>query len=323
MIQVDIVLTQSFPILSLTLITEPLRVANRELGKRIWNWRVLTANGGPVSSSSGIELQSIPLDDQRADIVLLVSSYTPEKALAKPLLAWLRAKARSGTLMGCVDTGAMIFAEAGLLTNVPAAVHFEALRGYREAYADQMFADRLFDLSDNRCSSAGGVATFDMTLALIERFNGRDLSRRVAEILTYRPTEHVGPQQRMLAETSLMRLDRNLGRAVDLMLAHISDPLSIAEVGNQLDLPEWTLARLFQRHLGQTPSAYYRYLRLSQAKNLLQNSSYRISEVSRLCGYDNPETFARGYRKQFDESATRTRKRQHEHDPKRPSTSNL
>lgn len=306
-IQVDIVLTQNFPILSLTLITEPLRVANRELGKRVWNWRVITANGGPVSSSSGIELQSIQLDDQGADIVLLVSSYTPEKALAKPLLAWLRTKERSGSLMGCVDTGAMIFAEAGLLTKAPAAVHFEALRGYREAYVDQMFADRLFDLSENRCSSAGGVATFDMTLALIEKFNDRDLSRRVAEILTYRPTEHAGPQQRMLTETSLMRLDHNLGRAVDLMLAHISDPLSIAEIGNQLNLPEWTLARLFQRYLRQTPSEYYRYLRLSQAKNLLQNSRYRISEVSRLCGYDNPESFARGYKKQFEETATQTR----------------
>ena len=307
MIQVDIVLTQNFPILSLTLITEPLRVANREIGKRVWNWRVMTPNGGPVSSSSGIELQSMQLDDQGADIVLLVSSYTPEKALAKPLLAWLRAKERAGSLMGCVDTGAMIFAEAGLLTKAPAAVHFEALRGYREAYADQMFADRLFDLSEKRCSSAGGVATFDMTLALIERFNNRDLSRRVAEILTYRPTEHAGPQQRMLAETSLMRLDRNLGRAVDLMLAHISDPLSIAEIGDQLDLPEWTLARLFQRYLRQTPSEYYRYLRLSQAKSLLQNSSYRISEVSRLCGYENPESFARGYKKQFEETATQTR----------------
>ncbi len=309
MIQVDIVLTQNFPMLSLTLITEPLRVANRELGKRVWHWRVLTATGGLVLSSSGFELHSAPLDEQRADIVLLVSSYAPEKALAKPLLGWLRAKARSGALMGCVDTGALIFAEAGLLTKAPAAVHFEALHGYREAYADQMFADRLFDLSDNRCSSAGGVATFDMTLALIARFTNRDLSRRVAEILTYRPTEHLGPQQRMLAETSLMRLDRNLGRAVDLMLVHISEPLTIAEIGDQLDLPEWTLARLFQRHLGQTPSEYYRYLRLSQAKNILQNSSYRISEVSRLCGYENPESFARSYKRQFKETASQTRKR--------------
>ncbi|MEO0818909.1 MAG: helix-turn-helix domain-containing protein [Pseudomonadota bacterium] len=304
---VDIVVTEDFPILSVTLVTEPLRVANRELAEPAWRWRMLSTGGGIMRSSSGFELRTEALDAQRSDVVLLASSYAPERALARPLLAWLRARARGGALMGCIDTGAMIFAEAGLLKSAPAAVHFEALRGYREAYADQMFVDRMFDLSETRCSSAGGVATFDLTLALIERMNSRDLSRRVAEILTYRPTGHTGPQQKMLAETSLMRLDRNLGRAVDLMLAHLSMPLGIAEIGARLELPEWTLTRLFKRHLKMTPSGYYRYLRLSQARTLLQNSTYRIGEVASLCGFENPETFSRAYRRQFGETASATR----------------
>ncbi len=304
---VDIVLTENFPILSVTLVTEPLRVANRELAAPDWQWRLLSATGGRIPSSSGIALDTVALDDQPSDVVLLVSSYAPERALADPLLAWLRARARRGALMGCVDTGAMIFAEAGLLSTSPAAVHFEALRGYREAYADQMFVDRMFDLSETRCSSAGGVATFDLTLALIARFGSRDLSRRVAEILTYRPTEHAGPQQKMLAETSLGRMDRNLGRAVDLMLAHLSEPLSIAEICARLDLPDWTLGRLFKRHLKMTPSSYYRFLRLSQARNLLQNSSYRIGEIGFLCGFDNPESFSRAYKRQFGVAASETR----------------
>ncbi len=305
---VAIVLTDDFPILSLTLVTEPFRVANRELARNVWRWRILSASGGTILSSSGMEMRTKALDETADDIVLMISSYAPESALTKPLLAWLRRRARSGALMGCVDTGAMIFAEAGLLTQTPAAVHFEALRGYRETYADQLFVDRMFDLSDTRCSSAGGVATFDMTLALIERFCSRDLSRRVAEILTYRPTEHSGPQQMMLTETSLARMDRNLGRAVDLMLTHLNAPLSISSISQQISLPQWTLVRLFKRHLKQSPSEYYRYLRLSQAKNLLRNSSYRISEVGALCGFDNPESFARAYRRQFDETASQTKR---------------
>lgn len=304
---VAIVLTDNFPILSLTLVTEPLRVANRELVRKAWQWRIVSASGGMIRSSSGFEMQTGRLDDAPDDIVLLISSYAPERALTKPLLAWLRRRARAGTLMGCVDTGAMIFAEAGLLTKAPAAVHFEVLRGYRETYADQMFVDRMYDLSDNRCSSAGGVATFDMTLELIKRFNSRDLATRVAEILTYRPTGHNGPQQKMLSETSLLRMDRNLGRAVDLMLAHLSEPLSIARLSAQVGVPKWTLVRLFQRHLKQSPSAYYRYLRLSQARNLLLYSSYRVNEIGALCGFENPESFSRAYKKQFGETASHTR----------------
>jgi AraC family carnitine catabolism transcriptional activator len=145
-----------------------------------------------------------------------------------------------------------------------------------------------------------------MTLALIGRFSGRDLARRVAEILTYRPTEHAGPQQKMLSETSLARMDRTLGRAVELMLAHLTKPLSISAISAQIGVPQWTFVRLFKRHLKQSPSAYYRYLRLSQARNLL-NATYRISDVGALCDFDNPESFARAYRKQFGETASHTK----------------
>ncbi|KIC12167.1 hypothetical protein RA19_02660 [Leisingera sp. ANG-M1] len=305
--QADIILTGNFPILSLTLVTEPLRVANRESADTLWRWRFLSVEGGYLTSSSGIEIPTEALDRSKADVVLLLSSYHPESAVAGPLLSWLKRRAREGAVMGCVDTGALIFAEAGLLSRRPAAVHFEALRGYREKFGAEMFADRLFDVSGNRCSSAGGVATFDMTLGLIEHFNGRQLADRVAEILTYRPTKHGGPQQRLLTDTSLARLDRSLAKAVDLMIATLDQPVPVAEIAARAGVPLWTLGRLFKHHLKETPAAYYRNLRLGEARNLLLNSSLRIGEISSLCGFENPESFARAYRRRYGVSASSER----------------
>ena len=304
---VDVVLTERFPLLSVTLATEPLRVANREGAAQSWQWRFLSVDGGPMKSSSGISIDTQPLDDEPADIVLLLSSYHPETALVKPMLNWLKKRARSGSMMGCIDTGAFIFAEAGLLSTEPAAVHFEALRGYRVKFRDELFVDRLFNVSHNRCSSAGGVATFDMTLGLIEKYSGRDMATRVAEILTYRPTEHSGPQQKLLTGTSLKRLDRNLARAIDLMIGTLDQPLPIATIAQQIDVPMWTLGRLFRQHLNETPSAYYRHLRLTQARNLLRNSSLRVSDIASLCGFENPESFARAYRRTFGIQASHDR----------------
>jgi AraC family carnitine catabolism transcriptional activator len=303
----DLVLTENFPILSLTLVTEPLRVANREAGKPLWRWRFLSVDGQPMFSSSGMRVETVPLDDQSADVVLLLSSYHPEQAMVPPLPGWLKRRARAGAVMGCVDTGALIFAQSGLLSHVPAAVHFEALRGYREKYSDEMFVDRLFSLSGNRCSSAGGVATFDMTLGLIARFSGQDLADRVAEILTYRPTGHDGPQQKLLVDTSIKRTDRNLARAVDLMIATLDRPLSLDEIATRVGITVWTLGRLFRRHLRETPAAYYRNLRLSEARNLLRNSSLRVSEIANLCGFENPESFARAYRRRYGCAASADR----------------
>lgn len=305
--QVDIVLTDRFPILSLTLVTEPLRVANREGAEQHWRWRCLSIEGGRKTSSSGMAIDTVALDDAPADIVLLLSSYQPETALAKPLLSWLKRRSRAGVMMGCVDTGALIFAEAGLLTTVPAAVHFEALRGYREKFRDEMFVDRLFDVTGNRCSSAGGVATVDMTLGLIERFSGQELAARVTEILTYRPTQFSGPQQKLLTDTSLKRLDHTLAKAVDLMIATLDRPLPVSAIARSIGVPIWTLGRLFKQYLKQTPSAYYRQLRLTEARNLIRNSSLRVSEIAGLCGFDNPESFARAYKKQYGRPASQDR----------------
>ena len=111
----------------------------------------------------------------------------------------------------------------------------------------------------------------------------------------------------MLTETSLARLNRTLGRAVDLMLANLGNPLLISNLCTQLGVQQWTLERLFKRHLKMTPSAYYRFLRLTQARNLLMNTNYRISEVGSQCGFDYPESFARAYMKQFGETASDTK----------------
>lgn len=308
---VDIVLTENYPVLSLALVTEPLRVANRESAETVWRWRFLSIGGGPMISSSGMRTETTPLDDQRADIVLLLSSYHPERSLVQPLLNWLKKRARRGCIMGCVDTGALMFAEAGLLSTSPAAVHYEALRGFRAKFGDDMFADRLFSVSGTRCSSAGGVATCDMTLGLIEHVSGRAMADRVAEILNYRPTEHSGPQQRLLTDTSLKRLDRRLARAVDLMIATLDQPLAIDDISARIDVPVWTLGRLFKRHLGASPATYYRGLRLSEARNLIRNSNLRVSDIAGLCGFENPESFSRAYRRAFGQAASDDRNTSH------------
>ncbi len=299
MIQIDIVLTDSFPMLSLTLVTEPMRVANRESLEETYSWRFVSVGGAPMRSSSGIEIATTALDERRSDAVLVLSSYHPETAVTPQLTRWLRAQDRKGTLMGCVDTAALIFAEAGLLTTRPAAVHFEAMPGYVAQYAEHMFVDRLFDFSPPRCSSAGGVATMDMTLALIAHFSSERLSRRVAEILTYIPSNHPGVQERLLPDRSLAYVNRDLAHAVGIMMATISAPLPVSEIAARLNLAEWKLAQLFKRFLRTSPSAYYRQLRLERARSLLHNSHHPVGEIGSLCGFDNHETFTRAYGRQF------------------------
>ena len=307
--RIDIVLVDRFPSLSLALVTEPLRVANRELTGQHFAWRLLSLDGEPVRSSSGLEISvDGGLDDRYADAVILLSSYEPEAGLQPTLIGWLQRRAVRGALMGCVDTAALVFAAAGLLTRHPAAVHHEAIEGFRHAFPDAGFTDHLFSFHPRRCSSAGGVATIDMTLALIAHYESGAVSRRVAEILNHVPASGERRQDGHTAEWTVPRVNRQLARCVELMIASIDQPLSLAALGAKLGLRDWQLRRLFLRYLQRTPGRFYRELRLQRAQDMLRNSHLPVGKVASACGYDNLETFTRAYRRQYGVAPSRDRR---------------
>ncbi len=294
--------------LSLSLLTEPLRIANRESTKPVFTWRILSPDGDKPRSSSGRRIDiDDALDDTPTDAVILLASYSPAHMMTRVLKHWLRKRASEGVLMGCVDTGALLFADAGLLANHPAAAHHEAIVGFRETYGDSLFADRLFDLQGKRCSSAGGVATFDMTLAIIEHFTTPQLSSRVAEIMNYRPLQTSLASGAFGRDWSIPRLNRTLALSIDLMLTNIERPLSIETICESVGWPTWRLRRLFHRHLSMSPQAYYLELRLDRARNLLRNSSEQVGTIALMCGFPATESLSRAYKSRFGVSPGRDR----------------
>lgn len=304
---VNIVLGEGFSLVSLSMVTEPLRVANRESPKPLFQWRLLSVDGARPKSSSGLAFDiGGKLDEAKTDVVILVASYSPDKLRSPAFLNWLRRRAREGSLMGCVETGALLFAEAGLLAKHPAAVHRESITAFREARGDDLFVDRLFHFGGDRFSSAGGVVTMDMTLALITHFGSHRLSRRVAEVLYYLPRES-DRDEAIGADSSLRRLDRTLGRATEIMMANIETPVQIREICARLGVPSYQLQRLFQRHLNQSPQGYYLELRLDRARNLLRNSSEKTGTIAHMCGFPAPESLSRAYKARYGVSPSNDR----------------
>lgn len=298
---VGIVLFEGFPMMSLASIIEPLRVANRESRFPTFEWRIITERADSVASSSNIEIAA-DYDfesDYSPDILLILTSYFPEKTVTKPAADFVRKHAARNILMGCVDTGALLLAAAGILKNRQAAVHHESLKAIRDQYPAQLFIDRLFDFSDRFCSSAGGVATLDMTLALIAFCEDKKLSKAVAEALNYRPLTTSLAQIELGQDWSVARLDRQLAQAVEIMQDTVDAPLSISELSVRTGLKVWQLRRKFQKFFGETPARYYLNLRLENARALLKNSPASVGHIGMQCGFANVETLSRSYLKKY------------------------
>lgn len=297
-LHVTLVLTPSFPLLSLSICTESLRVANRELSRAVFAWTVATADGAPATSSSGLELAAAAAlsDIPRTSIAIVLSSYNPEAACAPALLNWLRRQDRQGAEIACVDTAAYILGRAGLLRGRRVAVHPETVPAYREVLREARVVDSAHALDGRLASSAGGMATMEMMLDLIERRCGAEQARRVATVLTFRRRAEAAGES---GEATIPRIDRRLGRLIGHMRANLETPLPLAELCRLARLDPSTARRLCVKWMGASPGRYYMELRLDRARHLLANSALPIAAVATMTGFADSSSFGRAYRRRF------------------------
>lgn len=74
--------------------------------------------------------------------------------------------------------------------------------------------------------------------------------------------------------------------------------ITLEDLGNQFNLNPFYLQKQFKRYIGQSPSEYVIYLRMTHAKEQLRNSHKSIGEVAAEVGIDNLGYFTRLFKKQ-------------------------
>jgi len=298
---VTLVVAPRFSFLSLAICMDGLRVANRESVTPAYHWIIASETGEPVASSSGptIATQVALADLAVSPVTIVLTAYEPEVACTPRLLAWLRRQDRRGGIIGCVDTAALVLARAGLLRGERIAVHHEVVAPFREEIGEAVLLDRRFAFEGRRLSSAGGMATMDMLLALIEATRGAALARRVAHAMAFPfPTSDVAVEREALP-AGVSAMDRRLGRLVAIMQSHLEAPLAIAEICRRANVEDSMARRLFQSHLRQSPLAYYTRLRLERARTLLRYSRLGIAEIATAVGFADTPSFSHAFKRVF------------------------
>lgn len=305
------VLQPEFPINSLILASEALRIANQNSGRDLFRWRFLSESGLPVRSSNGMWLsvdgafEAEIGGDPGQTYVLIFASNLPTQRNSPHLLGALRALARFGAHLGAIDTGAFALAQAGLIGGREAALHWEAVAAFRERFPKAQPRDQIFLIDERRFYSAGGVAALDLMLEIIGRLYGSALASEVANALVHTPR----PAQTTQRPDSRPSPARDGGgtskpvglasRMVALMERNLDFALPLGELARRLKTSPRSLTRLSRRHFGVTPMRLYLRIRLQAARNMLFYEEFSIGEVAIACGFSYGSVFSRAFRQQF------------------------
>ncbi len=309
-------LVPDFTLIAFSTAIEPLRVANRMLGFEAYKWRLASSDGKPVRASCGVEVAvQTSLDDERRmmggqdrpSMVIVCSGMNVERYANKSAFAWLREEYNRGVALGGLCTGAHILAAAGLLSNKRCAIHWENLPGFSEAFPKaNVFAD-LFEIDQNIHTCAGGTASLDMMIKLIGDDYDEVLVNRVCEqVLTDRvrsPTD----RQRLPLRARLGVQNAKVLSIIELMEQNLSEPLSLLDIADGVDLSRRQIERLFQQEMGRSPARYYLEIRLDRARHLLIQSSLPVVEVAVACGFVSASHFSKCYREFYNRSPQQER----------------
>lgn len=302
--RIGFLLLPHFAMMAFFSAVEPLRIANRIAGHELFQWRVISESGQPVTASNGMTLMADDdlLPTPGVSSLAVCASFEPEKSTSRRLIQWLHRQAQHGCVLGSMDTGVIVLAHAGLVDNQTLTLHWESLPVFRETYPHLHAVESLFEVSEAGFSCAGGTAAMDMSLDLIARRHGEALAQHVSEQLIHAQIRHPEESQRFELSRRLGSRKPALLRAVALMEANLEHPLPIADITAQVNISWRQLQRLFERELGHSPRRFYLTLRLERARQLLRETQRGIIEIALACGFTSASSFSRAFRHHYHHS---------------------
>ncbi|WP_220196091.1 AraC family transcriptional regulator [Ktedonospora formicarum] len=81
--------------------------------------------------------------------------------------------------------------------------------------------------------------------------------------------------------------------------AHLSDPLTLEQIAQEVSISPSYLIRLFQTHLQATPISYLWQARVAHGISLLQKTGLSVQAIAEQCGFQTRHHFSRRVRQEL------------------------
>lgn len=307
--QVAFLLIPNFSMMAFTSSVEPLRAANRESGRQLYEWSTLSADGGEVTASNGIVLKpgASVHDALSVDTLFVCGGLRASRFRDERTFTRLKALARTGVAMGGVCTGPLVLARADLLHGYRCTIHWENVSAFVEMFPRLKITATLYEIDRDRYTCSGGTAPLDMMINSIALDHGQDLAVQVSEMMLHHVMRHPHDTQRLSVQHRTGISHAKLLGAIAHMEAYLEHPIDVPGIAEASGLSKRQLERLFRDKLGKTPSRYYLELRLDRARLLLRQTEMPILQVAVASGFHSASYFARCYRSQFGHSPKQER----------------
>jgi transcriptional regulator GlxA family with amidase domain len=265
---------------------------------------LVSASGGPVTSSSGIAVHTRDFNafSRPADTLLIAGAEREHlmPALADPVLRErLPRLTDKAQRYGSVCSGVFLLANLGLLDGRRVATHWDACAPLADAFPLVTVDPEALYVVDGRLWTSAGVTTgIDMALAMVARDLDAAIAGEVAKRLVLYARRPGYQSQFSPLLQAQVKADSPFADLIGWIHANLDSPLEVPALAARAGLTERTFHRRFVAATGQTPARFVEKARLDAARMLLSRG-LSLKSVAAQVGLFPATRFAEAFERRF------------------------
>jgi transcriptional regulator GlxA family with amidase domain len=289
-------------------VTHTLNIANEVLARTAFDWRFVAETPGVVQGLTSGLLRAEPLIDDHnvADVLIVVGGKSGAAAGWQRRARQMQRLGRPAVLLSDAAT-----AYIELTKNPPGHVttHWRDVVALNETGYYPNLTARFSENSGGIITAAGMGATAELIIGLIssslEAAQVAELGNRLL-LHTLRKSDAEQPKD--IADNQGL-FDAQVTEAIRLMEETIADPISMADLTDQLGLSTRSLERTFRKVFDDTPARFYKQLRTKRARNMIEETLLPIVDVAVATGFGSVDTMSKAVREEYGLSPAKMRAR--------------
>ncbi len=216
----------------------------------------------------------------------------------------------SGTHVAAVCVGSFLLGEAGLLSARKSTTAWLCASELAARYpATTLVADAVL-VEDGAITTTGAVSSaFDLAIHLVKKHWGAEVATAAARLaLLSQPRASQAPfvDSRLLGPSNVPAFAQSVAQWLG---GRLTESYDLERLALAFHVSTRTLLRRVKAQTGDSPLALLQQARVDKAKQLLNDSSWSIAQITEAVSYADVPTFSRMFARRVGETPARYRRR--------------
>ncbi len=318
MIQVGILLTKNFKLLSIAAILDVFETVNKfhtDDDQPAPFKLNLLANKADISlQKEAFGYLKQPFEEVCDCKLILIPAFTTEDmpltlVQNHPFIPWLIQQYNTGSEIATFCTGAFLLAASGLLNGRTATTHVDASNHFAAAFPQvKLKADKTVTQDERLYTSGGATSSFHLLLHLIQERCGKNIAIKTAKVFAI-DMDRDRQSYFSTFQPSYNHNDELVASAQQKIESNYHDTATIEELIKDIPSSRRNIVRRFKQITGITPIEYLQQTRIEAAKRLLEQTGQQMTEIIYNSGYNDPKAFRKVFKKSVGMTPTQYREK--------------